>query len=65
VYRAPLGAVGAALDRAVLWRVAAATVRRFVHRLAEAIADPAAATAPPAGTFEHGVWRFPVATEEA
>ena len=64
VYRAPLGPVGAALDRVVLRRVAVATVRRFVQRVQEAIADPAAATAPVAGIFEHGVRRFPVVAEE-
>ena len=40
VYRPPLGMVGVMLDRAVLGRMAAATVRDFVARLAEAIADP-------------------------
>jgi len=64
VYRPPLGPVGAALDRVVLRRVAVATVRRFVRRVDEAIADPAAATAPVAGIFEGGVRRFPVAVEE-
>ena len=64
VYRAPLGPVGAALDRVVLRRVVA-TVRRFVRRVDEAIADPAAATAPVAGIVEGGVRRFPVAAEEA
>ena len=65
VYRPPLGPVGAALDRVVLRRVAVATVRRFVRRVDEAIADPAAATAPVAGIFEGGVRRFPVVAEEA
>jgi hypothetical protein len=37
VYRPPLGMVGAMLDRAVLSRVAAATIRDFVGRLAQAI----------------------------
>jgi hypothetical protein len=59
-YRPPLGAVGAALDRALLRRVAVATVRRFMDRLGEAIADPAAATERAAGSREHGFWRFPV-----
>lgn len=65
VYRAPLGPVGVALDRVVMRRVAVATVRRFVRRVEEAIADPAAATAPVAGIFEHGVRRFPMVAEEA
>jgi hypothetical protein len=65
VYRPPLGTIGAALDRVVLRRVAVVTVRRFVRRVEEAIADPAAATAPAAGIVERGVWRFPVVPEEA
>jgi hypothetical protein len=39
VYRPPLGRLGAMLDRAVLSRVAAATIRDFVARLALVIAD--------------------------
>ena len=42
-YRPPLGTAGAGLDRTVLHRVATATVQDFVGRIAEAIADPAAA----------------------
>ena len=41
-YRPPLGAVGAVLDRAVLYRVASATVRDFLSRVADAIAHPPA-----------------------
>jgi hypothetical protein len=37
VYRPPLGTVGAGLDRTVLHRVATATVRAFLNRVAEAI----------------------------
>jgi hypothetical protein len=37
VYRAPLGPIGAALDRAALHRVAAATIRNFLSRLATGI----------------------------
>jgi hypothetical protein len=37
VYRPPLGRLGVVLDRAVLSRVAAATIRDFVGRLAHAI----------------------------
>lgn len=40
-YRPPLGQVGAELDRAVLHRVATATIRRFVTRLGGALALPA------------------------
>ena len=56
---------GPGLDRVVLRRVAAATVCRFVRRAEEAIADPAAATAPEAGILECGVRRFPMVAEEA
>jgi hypothetical protein len=64
-YRPPLGAVGAALDRAGLRRVAEATVRRFARRLGQALTDPGAAAAPGAGIWERGVRRFPMAVEEA
>jgi hypothetical protein len=37
VYRTPLGVVGAGLDRAVLRRIATATVRAFLYRVAETI----------------------------
>lgn len=37
-YQPPLGAVGRALDRAFLHRVAEATVKHFVERIGEAIA---------------------------
>lgn len=40
-YRPPLGTLGAALDRAILHRVAAATIRTFISRVADAIAHPA------------------------
>ena len=43
VYRPPAGPTGAWLDRAILHRVAAATIRSFLHRLANAITDPAPA----------------------
>jgi hypothetical protein len=39
VYRPPLGLVGQALDRAVLHRIAAATVRRFLARVAAQLTD--------------------------
>ncbi|MGO8958430.1 MAG: hypothetical protein ACLQFR_13830 [Streptosporangiaceae bacterium] len=45
VYRPPFGAAGAGLDRAILHRVATATIRAFVTQLADAIASPAAAVA--------------------
>jgi hypothetical protein len=37
VYRQPLGVVGAMLDRAILSRLAAATIRDFIGHLAEDI----------------------------
>lgn len=40
-YRPPLGIFGAALDRTILHRVAAATIRAFMNRVADAIAHPA------------------------
>jgi hypothetical protein len=46
VYRPPAGIAGAKLDRAVLRRVADATIRAFVSRMAEFITDPARAAAP-------------------
>jgi hypothetical protein len=48
VYRPPLGPLGMALDRAVLHRVAAATIRDFLGRLAAGIGNRAGA--PEAGT---------------
>ena len=66
-YRPPLGLVGAALDRVLLHRVAAATMRRFVNRIGEAVADPAeapVATARATGSRERGVWRVPLAPQE-
>jgi hypothetical protein len=39
VYRPPLGALGQALDRTILHRVAAATIRGFVAQVAARIAD--------------------------
>jgi hypothetical protein len=42
-YRPPLGSLGAALDRAALHRVAAATIRNFLGRLATHITGEAGA----------------------
>jgi hypothetical protein len=41
VYGAPAGTAGGILDRALLHRVAASTVRSFLSRIAAAICDPA------------------------
>jgi hypothetical protein len=43
VYRPPFGALGAQLDRAIFHRVATATIRGFVTRVADIIARPARA----------------------
>jgi len=45
-YRPPLGGLGAGLDRAILHRVATATIRAFLGRVADAIVRPAGAVAP-------------------
>jgi hypothetical protein len=39
-YRPPLGRLGAGLDRAVLHRVATATVRALLRGIADALAEP-------------------------
>jgi len=39
-YRPPFGAVGAALDRAILHKVADATIRSLLTRVADALAGP-------------------------
>lgn len=41
-YRPPLGSLGAELDRLLLHRVAEATIRNFLERVATALADPMA-----------------------
>ena len=48
-YRPPLGAVGEALDRAILHRVAAATVRNFLSRVAAGITGQPAPAEPDSG----------------
>lgn len=50
VYGPPAGAFGAALDRALLHRIAAATVRSLLNRIGEAIADP---TPKPSGSYAY------------
>jgi hypothetical protein len=42
VYRPPAGPAGQMLDRVILHRIAAATVRSFLSRVATALGDPAA-----------------------
>jgi hypothetical protein len=46
-YRPPLGALGAGLDRAIMHRIAQATIRNFTNRIGSAIMHPA--TSPEAG----------------
>lgn len=48
-YRPPLGGIGAGLDRAVLRRVAAATIRALLTRIADALTSPAPAAGPATG----------------
>jgi hypothetical protein len=48
-YRPPLGPVGAGLDRAVLHRVAAATIRAFMSRVADSIGPGPSRARAPAG----------------
>lgn len=54
-YRAPLGKAGAALDRAVLQPVAAATIQAFIRRISDAVVHPAGAPVP--GREGHGLSR--------
>jgi hypothetical protein len=45
-YRPPLAGIGAGLDRVVLHRVATATIRSLLSRIADALAIPAPAAGP-------------------
>jgi hypothetical protein len=54
-YRAPLGRVGAALDKAILNRVAAATVHALLHGIAGSLTSPATAEHPTENTSPR--WR--------
>jgi hypothetical protein len=59
-YRSPLGVMGAELDRAILHRVAAATIRSVVNRIGDAIAHPAPAPGPgPEVTGPQAAWPSP------
>ena len=44
-YRAPLGGLGAGLDKAILHRVATATMRALLRNVADCLASPSAAAA--------------------
>jgi hypothetical protein len=59
-YRPPLGALGAGLDAAIMRRVANATIRSFVTRIAMVIVHPAPAAKPEPGTEGPGMsWPRP------
>jgi hypothetical protein len=58
-YRPPLGPVGERLDRAILHRIAAATVESFVGRVAQAMLDPAPATAAVMRVDSEPAWEQP------
>ena len=61
-YRPPLGPVGAGLDRAIMRKVATATTRSFVTRIADAIARPADATGTERGpALARPAWQPPAA----
>ena len=49
-YRPPFGRAGAALDRAIMHRVAAATIKSLLGRVADAVCDPAGREARPDAT---------------
>jgi hypothetical protein len=58
-YRPPLGAIGERLDRAILFRVANATMESFVSRVGQAITDPALSTAPVRLNEGEPAWEWP------
>jgi hypothetical protein len=59
-YRPPLGALGAGLDTAIMRRVARATIRSFITRIAIAVVHPAPAAGPESGTEGLGMsWQQP------
>jgi hypothetical protein len=60
-YRPPLGRVGLVLDKVVMERVAEATIRSLVERIAEVLAAEQPATQPEPGSGRLG---FPVVNPE-
>lgn len=58
-YRPPPGLLGAGLDRAILRRVAAATIRTFINRVADAIGHPAGGAGPGRGNARTEPSRLP------
>jgi hypothetical protein len=63
-YRLPPGAAGAEMDRAIVHRVATATIRSFVNRIGDVIAHPAPVREPGPGTAERQTsWLRPAPQE--
>ena len=60
-YRPPLGRIGTALDKAILNRVAAATIHGLLHSIAGALTSPAATSYPADHTSPR--WRPVPATD--
>ena len=58
-YRPPLGALGAGLDRAIMHRVAEATIRIFTNHIGTAIMHPAASPAAGHGGILPEAWPEP------
>ena len=58
-YRPPLGALGAGLDRAIMHRVAEATIRIFTDHIGTAIMHPAASPAAVHGGILPEAWPEP------
>jgi hypothetical protein len=59
VYRPPPGIAGDRLDQAVMARVYAATIRAFLHRIAQAILYDATAAGPEAAADPDPAWTPP------
>ena len=62
-YRPPPGKADAALDRAVLQRVAAATIQAFIRRVGDAIVHPTGAPMPGQQGLDPSPWQQPPAPE--
>jgi hypothetical protein len=58
-YRPPLGALGTGFDRAILRRVATATIRALIDRVADAIAHPARVAGPDRNAELEHSWQQP------
>jgi hypothetical protein len=52
VYRPPPGSAGPELDPALVRQVVTATIRAFLHRITDAISDPATAAGPGTGAAD-------------